>query len=207
MKRIIQVKEMFLKNKKIFSYLLFFIFFLFSFKVYSNINDKKKALNYLNSLQNFSASFLQNDGEILSEGKVYIGEKRVRAEYLSPAKILIVLDENKAMYYNYELEEDEFFNPKNTNAWFFYDIFRNPVFFEDAIIEFKNNELILKKSGFDLEQRKYFLRIFFENNPLVLRKIDVWIDNENLTLSIYNHNYNEQLNKDLFKLINPQLLN
>jgi len=206
-KRIIQVKEMFLKNKKIFSYLLFFIFFLFSFKVYSNINDKKKALNYLNSLQNFSASFLQNDGENLSEGKVYIGEKRVRAEYLSPAKILIVLDENKAMYYNYELEEDEFFNPKNTNAWFFYDIFRNPVFFEDAIIEFKNNELILKKSGFDLEQRKYFLRIFFENNPLVLRKIDVWIDNENLTLSIYNHNYNEQLNKDLFKLINPQLLN
>jgi len=198
---------MFLKNKKVYLYLIFFIFFLFSFKIYSKTNDKTKVLNYLNSLQNFSASFLQNDGESLSEGKVYIGKNRVRAEYISPVKILIVLDENKAMYYNYELEEDEFFNPKNTNAWFFYDIFRNPIFFEDAKIEFKSNELIIKKNGFDQEQRKYLLRIFFENNPLVLRKIDVRINNENLTLSIYNHKYNEQLNKDLFKLINPQLLN
>ena len=198
---------MFLKNKKVYLYLIFFIFFLFSFKIYSKTNDKTKVLNYLNSLQNFSASFLQNDGESLSEGKVYIGKNRVRAEYISPVKILIVLDENKAMYYNYELEEDEFFNPKNTNAWFFYDIFRNPIFFEDAKIEFKSNELIIRKNGFDQEQRKYLLRIFFENNPLVLRKIDVRINNENLTLSIYNHKYNEQLNKDLFKLINPQLLN
>ena len=120
---------MFLKNKKVYLYLISFIFFLFSFKIYSKTNDKTKVLNYLNSLQNFSASFLQNDGESLSEGKVYIGKNRVRAEYISPVKILIVLDENKAMYYNYELEEDEFFNPKNTNAWFFYDIFRNPIFF------------------------------------------------------------------------------
>ena len=178
-----------------------------SYKVESNTEINIKINDHLNSLQYFSGSFIQNDGENLSEGKVYIGEKRVRAEYLSPAKILIVLDENKAMYYNYELEEDEFFNPKNTNAWFFYDIFRNPIFFEDAKIEFKSNELIIKKNGFDQEQRKYLLRIFFENNPLVLRKIDVRINNENLTLSIYNHKYNEQLNKDLFKLINPQLLN
>ena len=201
------VKDMCLKNKKVFFYLFSIIFFLFSHEVYPNTNDKLSLINYLESLQNFSASFLQNDGENLSEGKIYIGKKRVRAEYIKPVKILIILDENKAMYYNYELEEDEFFNPKNTNAWFFYDIFRNPIFFEDAKIEFKNNELIIKKNGFDQEQRKYFLRIFFENNPLVLRKIDVRINNENLTLSIYNHKYNEQLNKDLFKLINPQLLN
>ena len=198
---------MFLKNKKCFIYFLLIIFFLYSYKVYSKTNDKSKAINYLESLRNFSASFLQNDGESLSEGKVYIGEKRVRAEYLLPIKILIILDENKAMYYNYELEEDEFFNPKNTNAWFFYDIFRNPLFFEDAEIEFKNNQLILEKNGLDMEQRKYLIRVFFENNPLVLRKVDVRIDSEHLELSIFNHNYNEQFNKDLFKLINPQLLN
>ena len=53
------------------------------------------------------------------------------------------------MYYNYDLEEDEFFNPKNTNAWFFYDIFRNPFFFEDGTpIKEKNNQLILEKKGF-----------------------------------------------------------
>ncbi len=198
---------MFLKNKKVFFCFFLIIFFLFSYRVYSGTNDKIKIINYLDSLQNFSASFLQNDGINLSEGKVYIGKKRVRAEYLTPVKILIILDENKAMYYNYELEEDEFFNPKDTNAWFFYDIFRNPLFFEDAQIKFKNNELILEKNASDLDDKKYFIRVYFENSPLVLRKIEVLINNELLTLSIYNHDYNEQFNKDLFKLINPNLLN
>tara|TARA_B100001057_G_scaffold337635_1_gene338413 strand:+ start:145 stop:741 length:597 start_codon:yes stop_codon:yes gene_type:complete len=198
---------MFLKNKKFFFYLFLIIFFLFSYRVYSVTNDKIKIINYLDSLQNFSASFLQNDGINLSEGRVYIGKKRVRAEYLTPVKILIILDENKAMYYNYELEEDEFFNPKNTNAWFFYDIFRNPLFFEDAKIKFKNNELILEKNVSGLDDKRYFIRVYFENNPLVLRKIEVLINKELLTLSIYNHDYNEQFNKDLFKLISPKLLN
>ena len=40
----------------------------------------------------------KNDGESLSEGKVYIGEKRVRAEYLLPIKLLIILDENKVCF-------------------------------------------------------------------------------------------------------------
>ena len=198
---------MYLKNKKNFVYFFLIIFFLFSQKVYSDTNNKLVLINYLKSLENFSASFLQNDGESLSEGKVYIGKKRVRAEYLTPVKILIILDENKAMYYNYELEEDEFFNPKNTNAWFFYDIFRNPLFFKSAKIEFKDNQLILEKNGVDIDENEYFIRVFFENNPLVLRKVDLWINNEVLSLSIYNHNYNEQFNKDLFKLINPRFLN
>ncbi len=198
---------MFLKNKKIIFYFLLIIFFLYSYKVYSDTNNKSDVINYLESLQNFSASFLQNDGQNLSEGKVYIGKNRVRAEYLSPAKILIILDKNKAMYYNYDLEEDEFFNPKNTNAWFFYDIFRNPFFFEDAKIEFKNNQLNLEKSGIDTEGETYFIKVYFENNPLVLRKVDAIIKGGFITISIYNHNYNEQFNNDLFKLINPKLLN
>ena len=49
----------------------------------------------------------------------YILEQRVRVEYDYPTKILIILDENKAMYYDYELNEDEFFDPKKTIAWFF----------------------------------------------------------------------------------------
>ena len=202
-----RVKDMFLKNKKIFFCFFLIISFLFSYEVYSDTNDKKKIINYLESLQNFSASFLQNDGESLSEGKVYIGKKRVRAEYLSPTKILIILDKNKAMYYNYELEEDEFFDPKNTNAWFFYDIFRNPLFFSDSNIEFENNEIILEKKGVDVEDKKYSIRVFFENSPLVLRKVVFQINKEITTLSIYDHNYNGQFNKDFFKLISPNLLN
>ena len=197
---------MFSKNEKYLSYFYIILFLILSHKVESNTDIRIKILDYLNSIQNFSASFIQNDNENLSEGRVYIGEKRVRAEYLSPSKILIVLDEDKAMYYNYELEEDEFFNPKNTNAWFFYDIFRNPNFFEDSKIKLKNKEIILEKSGFDNEQTEYLINVYFENNPMILRKIEVYINNEFLQISIFNHSYNEDFDKDLFKLINPKLL-
>ena len=187
--------------------LIIIIFFLFSFDVYSKTEDKIKVLSYLQTLKNFSASFLQNDGEILSEGIVYIGKYRVRAEYLKPTKILIILDEDKAMYYDYELEEDEFFNPKNTNAWFFYDIFRNPIFFDDSLIREKDNELIFEKRVVGDEEKFYLIKVYFEKRPLVLRAIEVINDDGFLKLSIYNHNYNENFKEDFFKLINPKFFN
>ena len=183
------------------------VFFWISNSVYSDSINKRMVLDNLNSLKNFSASFLQYDGENLSEGKVFIGEKRVRAEYLLPSKILIILDEDKAMYYNYDLEEDEFFNPKNTNAWFFYDIFRNPIFFEDGLIKIKKNELILEKIGVNKNEEKFLIKLYFEKNPLILRGLELEINGDVLKLSIYNHNYNEEFNNKFFKLINPQLLN
>ena len=202
-----RVKDMFLKNEVNLVIFFITIFFLFPEKAYSTLESKKRVLNHLSSLKYFSASFLQNDGSNLSEGKVYIGEKRVRAEYFSPTKIVIILDEDKAMYYNYELDEDEFFNPKNTNAWFFYDIFRNPDFFNDGSMEIKNNELILEKTGFDNDERSFLIKVYFEENPLVLRAVEVHIDENFLKLSIFNHSYNEQFDKDFFKLINPKFLN
>ena len=190
-------------------HLVFFtiVIFLISFKAFSTSDDRTKILDHLKSLKYFSASFLQNDGESISEGKVYIGKERIRAEYFSPTKILIILDENKAMYYNYELEEDEFFNPKNTNAWFFYDIFRNPFFFENSLIEVKNNEIILEKVGTDEKEDDFVIRVYFEKNPLVLRAVEVIMNEDILKLSIYNHSYNEEYDKDFFKLINPKYLN
>ena len=198
---------MFLRNEKYLLNILVIVFYLFAFKVHSASEDKAEVLDYLSSLSDFSASFLQSDGENLSEGRVYIGKKRVRAEYFLPTKILIILAENKAMYYDYTLEEDEFFNPKNTNAWFFYDIFRNPLFFEDGKVEVKNNELILEKKGIDNEERNFVIKVLFEKKPLVLRGIEVVINDDILKLSIYNHSYNEVYDKSFFKLINPKLLN
>ena len=199
---------MFSKNKKYLNFFYIIIFLIFSYKVDGNTDFKLKILNYLNSLENFSASFIQNDSETLSEGMVYIGKGRVRAEYLYPSKILIVLDKDKAMYYNYELEEDEFFNPKNTYAWFFYDIFRNPFFFEDGKIIAKKDEIILEKSGINTnDEGRYTIKVYFENTPLILRKIEVFIDDDFLQISIFNHNYHEDFDESYFKLINPKLLN
>ena len=196
-----------LKNEKYLLFVLIIVFYLFASKAYSASEDKAEALNYLSSLSDFSASFLQSDGENLSEGRVYIGKKRVRAEYLLPSKILIILAEDKAMYYDYVLEEDEFFNPKNTNAWFFYDIFRNPYFFEDGKVEVRNNELLLEKKGIDNEEKNFVIRVLFEKKPLILRAIEVVINDDILKLSIYNHSFNEVFDKNFFKLINPNFLN
>ena len=154
------------------------------------------------SLKYFSASFIQNDGEGLSEGRVYIGEKRIRAEYLLPSKILIILDEDKAMYYNYDLNEDEFFNPKDTSAWFFFDIFFNPEFFFDAKINDQNNYLELIRKGFN-NGEPYEIKIIFENNPFVIRKVILNQNDVSLKLSFFDHKYNNSYDKDFFKLINP----
>ncbi len=196
---------MFLKNKTVFILLIIIFFTPYKFSLADD--DQKTALNYLNTLKNFSASFLQNDGSNLSEGKIFIGNKRVRAEYFSPEKILIILSEDKAMYYNYELEEDEFFNPKNTNAWFFYDIFRNPNFFENSQISIINNELILEKMGVDNEGKNFTLKVLFEKSPLVLRAVEIIIEDSFLRLTIYNHSYDQDFDRGLFKLISPKLLN
>ena len=53
---------------------------------------------------------------------------------LPDGDLTIILDDDKAMYYNYELEEEEFFNPQNTQAWFFFDIFK-PVLSEKHSFE------------------------------------------------------------------------
>tara|TARA_B100001057_G_scaffold213536_1_gene213847 strand:+ start:300 stop:503 length:204 start_codon:yes stop_codon:yes gene_type:complete len=66
---------MFSKNEKYLSFFYIIVFLILSFNVDSNTNIKIKILDYLNSLEYFSASFIQNDNETLSEGKVYIGKK------------------------------------------------------------------------------------------------------------------------------------
>ena len=65
----------------------------------------------------------------------------------------------------------------------------------------------LEKIGVDNEETRYFINVFFENNPLILRKIEVFINNEFLQISIFDHNYNQDFDKNFFKLISPKLLN
>ncbi len=203
-KQIMQAKDMFLKN----NYFKFFIFIILFYTVKLHANDLvlEKSINYLKKLKYFSASFIQSNNNEISEGKLYIGKKRVRVEYNTPAKILIILDKDKAMYYNYELEEEEFFNPQNTQAWFFFDIFNNPFFFNSAKLTTNNNNIVLEKNGKN-EDGEYNIKVFFENNPLLIRKIELYLNDTILIISIFNHNYDVQFNEKYFKLINPDFFN
>ena len=192
---------MLLKNN-VTSILIFIIIFFFTFNVNSSDDQRAKSVDYLKKLKFFSTSFIQNDESLLSDGEIFIGEKRIRVEYDNPAKILIILDKNKAMYYNYDLDEDEFFDPKDTSAWFFFDIFFNPEFFFEAEIYEQNNYIELVRKGFN-DGEFYEIKIIFENNPFVIRKIILNQNNASLKLSFFDHRYNNSYDKDFFKLINP----
>ncbi len=192
---------MYLKNNKILIILIFF-FILLTKSAISNEKNIIDLINYLNSLKNFKVSFIQDDIENISEGDIAIGKQRVRIDYFEPSKILIILSENKGMYYNYELDEDEFFSTKKTSAWFFFEIFKNPEFFINSKINYKNNNIILQKNGF-FEDYSYSLKLYFEDKPLIIRKIELNYENSLINLSFFNHNYDQSFKKNFFKLINP----
>ena len=202
---IMQEKGMCLKNNKYNFFVLVIVFFLSHNSLGLELSNNK-IINYLNALENFSVEFIQDNLGEISEGKISIGKKRVRVDYYSPSKILIILDKDKAMYYNYDLDEDEFFNPKDTSAWFFFEIFNNPIFFLDSDITLEDNNIILIKDGVNNEVY-YKLSLFFENNPFIIRKINLEYNNENLTLSVHNHTFDEEFSEEHFKLINPIFFN
>ncbi len=196
-----QVKDMYLKKYKLILILSFFIFF-FQKIVYADDINKSKAIKYLDDLKFFSASFLQNDGSQISEGQIFIGDHRLRVDYKLPSKILIILDKNKAMYYNYDLDEDEFFNPKDTLAGFFFEIFNSLDFINESKTYSNNNNLFFERE-LEGDMGKYNLKVIFEDNPFLIRKIEIDSEEVNLVLSLYNHNYNENFDENFFKLINP----
>ena len=191
---------MFLRKIKLKLIVIVTIFL--STPLFSENNNFKKTLTYLENLKDSSVSFIQDDNINLRMGEIYLGTNRVRVEYLDPEKILIILDNDKAMYYNYELDEDEFFDPKDTSAWFFYEIFNNPIFFVDAKFTNKDNNLTIEKTG-SSNENSYHLKILFETNPMVLRKILLTLNEEELILSLFNHKENITYDKNFFKLINP----
>ncbi len=195
-------KDMSLKNKRFFV-LCFLLIFFCTKTSFGNVIDKQLLVNYLNSLKSFSASFIQNYNYELSEGKIYINETRLRIEYVIPSKILIIMDEDKAMYYNYELEEDEFFDPKDTDAWYVYDIFRSSDFFENGNIYLDKKQIILEKLVTNTESEAR-ITIYFEDNPLILRKIHIDLSNNFFEISLQNHSFTETFDNKFFKLINPE---
>ena len=196
---------MFLKKNNL-SIIFFLITFFLKNTIYAETKDNQIILKYLQNLDEFSANFLQDNDGTISEGKISIGLNRVRVDYETPSKILIILSETKGMYYNYDLDEDEFFNPTDTSAGFFFNIFNNQNFFSDSKLIKEDNLLILEKKGL-LEENEYKLKISFEDSPLILRKIQLLIDDNEFILSIFNHNLNAKFDRNFFKLINPNFFN
>ena len=199
------VKDKFLKKNKLIFYLKIILLIFLTKLLFANTVDKKNILiNYVQNIKNFSANFIQSDGQTIEEGVIYIGKDRIRVDYFNPSKITIVMDQDKAMYVNYDLEEVQYFNPQDSAAGVFINIFKNIFFLEGTSIDIKNNNILLKKEG-EIDNDKFTLLILFEKNPDILRKIKLEYNNKYNSVMLSNHNFNAIFDKKFFTMANPLL--
>ena len=181
--------------------ILFFSQIIYAQDIDKIINDID---NYFLSLNEFSASFIQeNEGE-LQEGYFYKNDKRIRIDYNQPTKITIIFDKNKAMFFNHDLEEIEYFDPKKTIAKIIFEIFNN------NLVENFNKHKIDKNIGkfyinVKHEKINYLAEIVFELNPLELRMINIVSKEENISFGLRDHNFNYVFKKNFFSMANPLL--
>ena len=197
---------MFLKktfNQKILKIL--FVFIVFSWPTKSEENNYlKDASAYLDNLNEFSSSFLQIQNNEVSNGLIFLKGKRLRIEYTSPSNIIFVLKKNKVMYFNVELQEVQYFNPKNTIGQFFIDLFNKKDFLLNSqILSGKGHFKILKEIEFENENHQ--VEIYFEEKPLKLRKLQIFNNDGIISFTILNPNFNPNLNNKIFSLANPLL--
>ena len=201
-----QAKGAFLKRMlNLKSIKLFFIFVFLSLPLASKENTTlNSALNYLNNLNEFSSSFLQIQNNDISEGLIFIKGDRLRIEYTSPSNIIFILKKNKGMYFNTELQEVQYFNPKKTIGKFFIDLFNNNKFLSDSKITNKKGYFYIQNE-IQLDEITYGIKIYFEEKPLQLRKLEIVNELEIINFTILNPNYNPNLNDKFFSLANPLL--
>ena len=200
-----QEKEVYLKKagKKFIILLTVKIFIIFSSG--QLLSNEIKILEYFNNINNFSSLFLQiRNGEI-SEGELYYNKKRLRIDYTKPTKILIILDKNKAMYFNKDLNEVEYFNPKKTVAKIFFDIFNQKNFFFNSELFTEKNMYKLKKKVILENEEEFEIIIVFEKNPTLIRNIKIVSEDGAWEYSILNHNFNPDFQDDFFSMANPTI--
>ena len=198
-KQIMRGKDRFLKkqiNLFFFSILFFIILFC-----KNTIGDEIsfKIGNYIKNLNFFSSKFIQSNGTSLEEGYIYIKDTKIRLDYFHPKRTLII-SKKKGVYINHELKEEDFFSTEKNIVRIFYDIFLDDSFFSSLIYLENNGEIIFEKT-ITVDSNKTNFKIFFENNPLLLRKIIAKTKDELISISFNEHNYNNDFDEKLFSFV------
>ena len=205
-------KEMSLKNSGINlffikkKYLLLILFLsIFSFFLHANEDqNKERIVLYFENIDEFSSGFIQTQNNDISEGYLYIKNDRLRIDYVLPSNLIFVLKKNKGMFYNPELSEVQYFNTGNSSGEIFFDLFNNKEFIISSSIVSEKLGLSLKKNIM-IGDEAYTVKVFFEDSPLELRKIELNNKDEKTSFSIITPNYNPNLDSNLFSLANPLL--
>ena len=198
-KQVMQAKDKCLKkqiNLNATTFLLI-VFFFSNNLVSKELNSKIDA--YLEGLDSFSSKFIQSDGTSLEEGYLYIKDDLIRLDYNNPDRTLKI-NKEKGVYINHELKDEEFFSTKKNIVKTFYDIFLQEKFFSSLPSEEKKNQIVFEKNIM-IDSTNTNLKIFFEIKPLLLRKIITKTENNYISISFYDHNFNAIFEKDFFSFV------
>jgi len=167
------------------------------------IVTRNSLSDYVKKTNEFSAQFIQASNESLSDGFLYLHRERIKIDYINPSKITLILTQSKAMYFNDDLDEVEYFNPTKTIGNIFYQIFYDNAFFKKSKLLIQTNSITAVKD-FKIGGEDVILNIYFEKNPLILRKIEIKKNNENIIFSISNINHNPNFDKNFFSMVDPR---
>ena len=177
-----------------------FLFIVIFFSKNLNSQELNSKINvYLEELLSFSSKFIQSDGSSLEEGYLYIKDGLIRLDYTNPDRTLKISRE-KGVYINHELREEEFFSTKKNIIKIFYDIFLKNDFFSSLTPKEHNKEIVFEKI-IQSDTAKIHLKIFFESNPLLLRKIISKTEGNLISISFHNHNYNRVFEEGFFSFV------
>ncbi len=194
-----QEKDRFLKkqiNLFFFSILFFIILYC---KNTTGDEISSKVGSYIKDLNFFSSKFIQSNGNSLEEGYIYIKDTKIRLDYFSPDRTLII-SKKKGVYINHELKEEEFFSTEKNIVRIFYDIFIDDGFFSTLKFAENKKEIIFEKK-ITIDSNKTDIKIFFENKPLLLRKIIAETEDEIISISFNEHSYNNVFDEKLFSFV------
>ena len=198
-KQIMPAKDKFLKKQSNF-FLLVIIFFIILFST-NTIAEQvdSKVINYIKNLNFFSSKFIQSNGSSLEEGNIYIKDSRIRLDYFYPDRTLII-SKKKGVYINHDLKEENFFSTDKNIVSLFYDVFLDYNFFSSLKLKENNREIVFEKKIL-IDSKNTHLKIYFENKPLLLRKIIAKTENEIISISFSEHNYNGVFEESLFSFV------
>jgi len=196
-------------NKKILYFLIPFLFIVFLIPNQSKGNQNtlsSQISNYFFKINNFTSSFIQSDTDGIQAGNIYLSNKveRIKIHYTEPSNIIFVLKDNKAMYFNVDLEEVEYFSTKNSIADIFFKVFYDKEFFFNSKIIEKKNTIEIKKIITINEESKE-ISIFFERNPLIIKQIKIKEGEGYRIMTFINPNFNITFRKNFFSIANPLL--
>lgn len=195
---------------KLSFYLILIIFVTLSFQK-NLLSDElliEQLSKYIEDLNKFKCNFIQlNPDGTISEGNMIYSDNKIKISYLKPSAITFIAREKKAMYFHEDLLELHYFNPNKTAFSLFTSMFNLTEMPKNSYsINSKNDVINLNFDEIGVDQIVEF-SIFFQNNPIELKKIKWTGESGESIFSIFNIDKNIEIHKKTFSMVNPILNN